>query len=257
MTESGEPGLMENYKHWLLIVDDEENIGKLLCRLLGNPDVGVVCASSGESGLEEIYKAPQPFSLIISDQQMPGIKGYEFFRKSLEFSPDSIRFLMTGFEDVDDAAKAVNQGHIHKILQKPWDNDALISMVEQALRMYESALNEKAVITRIKLRNKQLYHLKRILSDRIHTYGCRSEKLDLGIHRLKKKIKQLERHSGSIMKAEYDKTMKSIFKQQSPGQERLDLFYTCTVSELHEQLKGVTTSCNIHLSDEELWRGFD
>jgi response regulator RpfG family c-di-GMP phosphodiesterase len=48
--------------------------------------------------------------------------------------PDVVRFLVTGNRDVDVAARAVNEGSVHRYFLKPWDDDKLRSALVLVLR---------------------------------------------------------------------------------------------------------------------------
>ena len=49
--------------------------------------------------------------------------------------PDTIRFLVTGNQDIEVAARAVNEGAVHRYFSKPWNDDKLRSALEIVLRI--------------------------------------------------------------------------------------------------------------------------
>ena len=49
--------------------------------------------------------------------------------------PDTVRFLVTGNQDIEIAARAVNEGAVHRYFSKPWDDDKLRSALEIILHM--------------------------------------------------------------------------------------------------------------------------
>ena len=107
------------YKHTLLFVDDEKSITKALHRLFRKDGYHIITASSGMEGLELLEKAERPVSLIISDQRMSGMNGAQFLEKAKKIFPDAVRFLLTGYSDMDAVVEAVNKGEIHRYLTKP------------------------------------------------------------------------------------------------------------------------------------------
>ena len=92
--------MSDTIDHTILIVDDEEKIGKSLGRLLRTIKIKYVYLDSGQSALERLKSTSTPFSLILSDQRMPGMTGADFLEKAKEIAPDTIRFLITGYADL-------------------------------------------------------------------------------------------------------------------------------------------------------------
>ena len=124
-------------KHTMLIVDDEKAITDALQRLFRKAGYNILAASKGREGLEMLKKAESPVSLIISDQRMPEMSGSEFLEKAKEIFPDAIRFLLTGYSDMDAIVDAINKGEIHRYFTKPWNDDDLLLQVRESLDHYE------------------------------------------------------------------------------------------------------------------------
>ena len=125
------------YKHTILVVDDEKSITESLQRLFRKDRHQILMASNGQEGLELLQKREKPVSLIISDQRMPGMNGAQFLEKSKKISPETIRFLLTGYSDMDAIVAAINKGEIHRYLTKPWNDHDLMLHVRQSLEHYE------------------------------------------------------------------------------------------------------------------------
>ncbi|WP_020585729.1 FapA family protein [Desulfobacter curvatus] len=144
----------------ILIVDDEHNVLKSLRRRLNRHGfTNVNTALNAEQGLTIIRNADKPFSVILSDQHMPGISGYTFFNKVMNLCPDSRRILMTGYHDFDVAMDAINQGGIHKYITKPWDESDLLTMLTTEIEIYNNIHEKRRISIIIKNQNAQLYRL--------------------------------------------------------------------------------------------------
>jgi DNA-binding NtrC family response regulator len=50
-----------------------------------------------------------------------------------------VRFLVTGTRDVDVAARAVNEGAVHRYFSKPWNDEKLRAALALVLRVRSSA----------------------------------------------------------------------------------------------------------------------
>lgn len=117
----------------LLIVDDEEEITKMLARMFRR-DFNVVTATGGQDGLKK-FDEHRP-ELILSDQRMRGMTGIEMLRAMKEKEPGTVRILITGFADIDVVIEALNHKLLHRYVTKPWDNSELIEIVKEAKALY-------------------------------------------------------------------------------------------------------------------------
>lgn len=116
----------------LLLVDDEENILSSLRRLLRKDGYRLLCANSGQAGLDLLTQ--EKVDIIISDQRMPHMIGTEFLRQSRNLSPDSVRIILSGYTDLESVTAAINEGAVYKFLTKPWDDEILRLSIKEALR---------------------------------------------------------------------------------------------------------------------------
>ena len=152
-------------KHRILLVDDEEGILKSLVRLLKELKVDLVTATGGEKALD-IIKA-QKISLIISDQRMPGMTGVELLGKCRELAPDAIRILLTGYADIDATVDAINTGAVRYYLNKPWEDDFLLSRIRDSLEMFDTAAENLRLTELTKAQNQKLLEFTHTLQQKV------------------------------------------------------------------------------------------
>jgi len=69
----------------ILVIDDEQIILELLVTILSEKGCEVDTARNGTEGLEMAYS--REYDIIISDIDMPVMKGIEFYRKLIEKMP--------------------------------------------------------------------------------------------------------------------------------------------------------------------------
>jgi len=105
--------------------------------------------------------------LIISDQRMPQMTGAQFFEEANKISPSAIRFLLTGYSDMEAVIDAVNKGEIHRYLTKPWNDDDLILQVRQGLEQFELVLENGRLLDLTKEQNHELSELNRDLEKKV------------------------------------------------------------------------------------------
>ena len=155
------------YKHRLLFVDDEESITKALNRIFRKEGYEIYTALSGQEGLALLKEAGKPFSLIISDQRMPGMTGAQFLEKAKKIFPDAMRILLTGYSDMDAVVDAVNKGEIHRYLTKPWNDDELLIQIRHALEEYELRVENRRLLALTRRKNIELRELNEHLEEKV------------------------------------------------------------------------------------------
>lgn len=127
-------------KHKILVVDDEPDNLDLLYRTFYR-DFKVIKANSGQDALEMLSEQGD-IAVIISDQRMPGMSGTELLSVTADRYPNSIRIMLTGYTDVEDLVEAINEGKVFKYVTKPWEEEDLRTVVNQAVDTH-SLLNAR------------------------------------------------------------------------------------------------------------------
>lgn len=120
-----------NAQPTILLVDDEESILSSLRRLLRGQPFNVVLAGNGARALE--IMAAQSIDLIMSDARMPGMDGAQLLAEVHRLYPSTSRILLTGYADLPTIIRAINEGQIHRYIGKPWNDDELKLILQQAL----------------------------------------------------------------------------------------------------------------------------
>lgn len=127
----------------ILLVDDEPGIIAAITRVLRSKHNKIYSANNGEQALEVL--AEQEIDIIVSDLSMPRMTGNELFAKVASEYPETIRIMLTAHTDLDLVLEAVNNGRVWGYLQKPWNNDELRILVEQASQM-QDVLAERSLL---------------------------------------------------------------------------------------------------------------
>lgn len=143
-----------NTTYTVLFVDDEPNILRAIKRALFTMDITLLLADSGAKALE--LMANNEVHVVISDMKMPQMSGAELLEQVATKYPETFRVVLTGYADIESTIQAVNQGKIHRYLQKPWDNQELISVVEEGLERVKLKVENLRLQKLTKLQNKKL-----------------------------------------------------------------------------------------------------
>ncbi|MFT3712904.1 MAG: sigma-54 dependent transcriptional regulator [Archangium sp.] len=122
---------MSARKPSLLVIDDDPGIVAWLTESL--PDEGFVVRgeTSARRALETLTTTP--FDLVISDVEMPELRGIDLLREVKKVRPEQMVLLVTAFGSIDLAVQAVRLGAID-FLAKPFKLEVLVLAIERALR---------------------------------------------------------------------------------------------------------------------------
>ncbi len=114
-------------KSRLLLVEDDPFLSVLLARWLqGDPTLDVVVAQDGQEGLRLLQS--QPFDILVTDINLPGVSGLELATQSRATAPDRATILMTAEETLAHAVAALRL-HVDDLLFKPVTREALLNTV--------------------------------------------------------------------------------------------------------------------------------
>jgi len=138
----------------LLLVDDEKNVLSSLRRLFRKLKCKVFMAESGKEGLEILNE--NNIDVIISDARMPEMSGPEFLTIAAEKFPNTSRILLTGYADMEAMVNAVNQGKISHYVEKPWDDERLVALVENEFSIIDLKSQNEALQSLVKRQNLKL-----------------------------------------------------------------------------------------------------
>lgn len=112
------------------IIDDEAKVRDALTLLLSTAQIESRSYGSAEEFLT-LYPLKQP-ACILLDNQLPGQSGMELLRRIVAATRDSTVIMITAYGDVPTAVLAMKAGAFH-FVQKPFDAEALLATVEEAL----------------------------------------------------------------------------------------------------------------------------
>lgn len=145
----------------LLLVDDErENIDGILGILAEEYDI--LTAENAADALELISR--EKIHVIISDQKMPGMTGIELFLEAKKRHHNATRIILTGFADIDNVMRGINDAEIYGYLTKPIVGPDLKQKIKEAFDHYESHASNRKLLSLIKKTLEENASLKNRLS---------------------------------------------------------------------------------------------
>lgn len=149
---------MSKEKIRVLYVDDEvHNLHSFKAAF--RRDFEVFTAESAEQGRQVLSK--EDIKIIITDQRMPQTTGVEFLESIIPNFPDPIRILLTGYTDIQAVIDAINKGKIYHYITKPWDEEQLRNIINNAYEVFALRAENKELIKSLLRVNEQLEFLLR------------------------------------------------------------------------------------------------
>ena len=129
----------------VLCVDDDRAALATVARALRGvaPVVAVGSVAEARAAL-----TPQ-MAVVVSDQRMPGASGAAFLAEVRAWDETTGRILLTAYADVEVLMEAINQGHVHRYVAKPWDPRELRAAVRQALAAAEAERERRRLAAEI------------------------------------------------------------------------------------------------------------
>jgi signal transduction histidine kinase len=167
-----DPAYSESHDNRILVVDDEESVRNLFAASLGDT-YSCETAADAQEALEIL--ARQPFALVITDLQMPGLSGIELLRKIREHYKDTAVIIVSGIDRTQRVMDAMRVGAFDYLV-KPCDLEVLTISVERALERRMLLRNARQYKRALEHRNTELASQKTEM-ERLQTQILHAEKM--------------------------------------------------------------------------------
>jgi DNA-binding NtrC family response regulator len=118
-------------KRTLLVLDDDPAVVDYLCDVLIENGFEVTGTTSPRDALDRLRS--ESFDLVITDVEMPEMRGTELLESILELNPSQLVVLITAFGSIELAVASVRAG-ASDFVAKPFKIEALLFAIERAFR---------------------------------------------------------------------------------------------------------------------------
>jgi FixJ family two-component response regulator len=135
------------------IVDDEAGVRDALALLLSTAEIESQCYASAEDYIAS-GRLGEP-ACVILDNQLPGLSGIQLLQRIADAASDAAVIMITGYADVPTAVSAMKAGAFH-FVQKPFDAEALLATVEEALARTDKVRDVKSEVQEFRIRHASL-----------------------------------------------------------------------------------------------------
>ena len=125
---------MDYSKFSVLYVDDETG-NLIVFRKNFEQHFNVMTTESPLEAMQLLEKGG--IAILLADQKMPGMTGVELLARAKEQCPEVIRMIITAYSELDIAVNAINLGHVHRYIFKPWRPDELLTIIQSNIELYQ------------------------------------------------------------------------------------------------------------------------
>ncbi len=118
----------------ILVIDDEQNIRKMLTRVLSPEGFIVKEANNGLEALKRLQE--ENYSLVLLDLKMPGLNGIETLKEIRKNDLNLPVIMMSAYGSIPEAVEAMKLGALDYLI-KPFDIEELKIIIKRAIKQYE------------------------------------------------------------------------------------------------------------------------
>ena len=162
------------------------------------------------------------------------MEGTQFLEKARAITPETVRFLITGYADINAISDAVNRGAVHRFITKPWDNDDLLEMIKSGLQYYELVVENRNLFALAKKQNTRLYNLSQELKQKAAAHKQVIIRKEKQIIQLKKRLEK----GGD--EANYFEQIENLLEEnQMLEQDRIALCYRAVMKDFFLKFKDL------------------
>lgn len=144
------------------VIDDDEAMRDSLSFLLDSANYKVTLFETALAFLDALPNLE--FGCVVSDVRMPGLDGIELLKRMKADHSAFPIVIMTGHGDVPLAVEAMKLGAVD-FLEKPFEDDRLVAMIETAIHQAEPAARNEALSQDIAARVASLSPRERQVMD--------------------------------------------------------------------------------------------
>ena len=137
----------------ILVVDDEQDIVKVLSKILELAGYEVISAYNGTEAIQHV-KENNP-DLVLLDYMMPDITGLEVLQQIKAFSEEVYVIMVTGRGSEEVAASVMKAGASDYVI-KPFVKDQILTVVKDTLRIRTAEIKAKHLQEEVQELNREL-----------------------------------------------------------------------------------------------------
>ena len=139
-----------------LVDDDPDETARIASVVHGATDYLVKTFRSASLARSALLAEPVPPSVLICEQAMREVDGISFLATVRQELPDTVRVLLTAHADKHSLMRAVNEGGVFQYVEKPWDPEALLLVVRNAIERGDLVATLRRTVAAMQHNNQAL-----------------------------------------------------------------------------------------------------
>lgn len=167
---------MSDNKTKVLVVEDDENLGKMLSDYLLVKGYNVTLAKDGELGFKAFVE--DEFDICLLDVMMPKKDGFTLAKEIKAIKPKTPIIFLTAKSMEDDVKEGFTSG-ADDYIAKPFSMEVLLMRISAVLRRVTNADEEKKTQKEFSIKNFTFYPEKRIINNGIEDKKLTSKENEL------------------------------------------------------------------------------
>lgn len=141
------------YKCSILVVDDDQAVLSMLVEQLGGEFEALTSTSASQA--REVL-ARRSVDMVLTDLNLPDESGLSLLDWVRKTTPRTSRVLITGTARLEDAADAINQTQVHRLVLKPWRAADLLQSLRAACRALLMERSHEQLLDELRRLNAEL-----------------------------------------------------------------------------------------------------
>jgi DNA-binding NtrC family response regulator len=122
----------------ILVVDDDENIRKVLVAILEDEGYIVESVGTAKKAIESTRR--KFYNVALIDIRLPDMEGTELLMRMKDTTPRMRKIIITGYPTLQNAIDAVNR-KANAYIMKPFDVEKVLATIKDQLRKQEEEKN--------------------------------------------------------------------------------------------------------------------
>ena len=118
----------------ILIVDDDENIRKVLVAILEDKGYNIEAVGTAKEAIKKTQS--KLFNVALIDIRLPDMEGITLLTKIRDATPRTRKIIITGYPTLQNAVDAVNKG-ADAYIMKPFDVERVLTTISEQLKKQE------------------------------------------------------------------------------------------------------------------------
>lgn len=127
------PSIADHKRLRIMVVEDQASVREMVRIMLERMGHQVAICADGLCAIDQLREHPGTYQLVMTDQTMPGMTGFELAQQINHDFPALPVILMSGFSQDSLNKMKKDLPIIRAVIHKPIDFDALVLAIEQAV----------------------------------------------------------------------------------------------------------------------------